>query len=117
MATVAIRGRWIGRRVAKIARHRGMRSGKRKARCGVIERCAKPVGGRVARGACCRVSGCDVIRDRAAECRSALPVGCVAVIASRRKRARVVAINVARCARDDRVRPGQRERRGAVIEG
>ena len=99
--------------MALAARHRGMEASQREARCGVVEGPISPVRRAVARLASLRESG-----GRMRRIIRGLEVGQVAVHASRvRRRQVVIPIHVALGALQRRMRAGQRESRGRVVEG
>ena len=115
---MALRARAAGQAVIVVyvtlrASERGVEPGKCKSRRGVIERCRRPVRGAVARLASLRESG-----GRMRRIIRGLEVGQVAVHASRvRRRQVVIPIHVALGALQRRMRAGQRESRGRVVEG
>ncbi len=85
----------------------------------MIKSRAKPAGGCVARGTSRREAGSDVIRNVSTERNCALPCGCVATVAIRRKVTGIVVVDVASGARSFRrigVSAGQREAGRAVIK-
>lgn len=116
VATVAIGRRDSGSGVAEVAGHGHMRAGQWKT-CGVVIKDGAQPGGRgVARRAGGGVTGSDVVWYRSAEGRGALPGGSVATVAIGGQRAAVVAVHMAQRTGDGRVRTGQGEGCGGVIE-
>jgi len=121
MAAVAIRRQRaavVPVRVARRAGHGGVRTCQREGGCAVIERGSRPIRRRVAKGTIRRESGRDVIRNRAAQCRGALPRGQMAAIAGSRIQRVVVAHVTGRAGsrRRRNVHPGQSKSSGAVVE-
>ena len=118
VATVTIE-RWRScSKVAKGAGHRGVRAGQRKPGRVVVKYRAQPRSGGMARLATLWITGSDVIRDRPADCRSALPGKDVAGVASCGSERVVVADVAGNAGRRHRgnVQPRQGKPRAAVVE-
>ena len=116
VATIAIGRRHSGTGVAEIAGHGDVRAGQRETGCVVVKDRAQPRGRGVARRARGGIAGSDVIWDRPAEGRGALPLSDMAAVAIGWQRAAVISIHMAQRAGDGRVRARQREGCSGVIE-
>jgi len=81
VAAIAVGRRLSGGDMAKVTGHSGVRASQWKTGCAVVKNRSQPRGRCVARRTCRRITGTDVVRNRAPEGRCALPSSSMATVA------------------------------------